>query len=351
MRIVVKTIKWIFLGVVGLLVLTVAAGLVTKVMTPKPEPTGTLYDIGGFSLHLDCRGEVRDDRPTLIIESGGGTPAFAYYWLVEKLQEDTQICSYDRAGLGYSDSPVTSRDADTVSHELHALLGAAGIEPPFVLAGHSLGGAYIRVFADNYPEEVAGLIFIDSSHPEQIERWELPDMKPPMIMRLAPYLADVGLLSLVLKLGGPAVIPEGLPPSVVERYNAMLSSGKAMRGGMAEIEAIDEIFSRTSATGDVGSRPVIVFTAGDLGDPEAMRVRGIDPDRFGQIGLELHGELAALSSHGRHITIEKGNHFTLFTIEEYADIMVEEIRALLETMPSRIDEDAVADDAAAHDES
>jgi pimeloyl-ACP methyl ester carboxylesterase len=329
MRIVFKTVKWIFLGLIGLLVLAIIAGLVLKLFSPTPGPTGQMYDIGGFSLHLDCRGEA-SGKPTLIIESGAGTPALSYHWLMEKLQTDLRICSYDRSGLGYSELGGTPRDPDTVSHELHALLAAADIPPPYLLAGHSLGGPYIRVFEDNYPNEVAGLIFIDSSHPDQIERLKMGEFKPPAILKTLPTLADLGLVQLILKFTGPAMIPEGLPESVVVRQLAQLNNGKTFRGALSEMKAINVISQRARETDGIGARPVLVFTAGEQGDPEAMREMGIDPDLMAVEWLAMQKELAALSTNGRQITIEEGNHMTLFSIEKNADILVAEIRKILD---------------------
>ncbi len=80
------------------------------------------------------------------------------------------MCSYDRAGLGWSDSSADPRDAQHMVHELHALLEAAHIAPPYVLAGHSLGGLLILAYTRRYPDEVAGLVFLDSSHPQQKAR-------------------------------------------------------------------------------------------------------------------------------------------------------------------------------------
>lgn len=130
---------------------------------PRPYvPQGELVDIGGRSLYLDCRGT---GTPTVVLESGMGDGAGAWAAVHDDLAATTRTCAYDRAGRGSSD-PRGLHTLGDAATDLRALLSAAGVEPPFVLVGHSLGGDHVRVFADRYRDEVAGVVLVDAFDPD-----------------------------------------------------------------------------------------------------------------------------------------------------------------------------------------
>ena len=154
----------------------------------SPPFTAERYDIGGRSLFIICVGPSDSALPTVIAEAPLGGDSSAFNALGGLLAgEDFRSCAYDRAGTGNSDpppegvepgpGPVTLQDVAT---DLHTLLDVAGIEPPYVLLPHSIGGWAARVYAAAYPDEVAGVVFIDSSHPDQVARHRaiLPPVRP-----------------------------------------------------------------------------------------------------------------------------------------------------------------------------
>ena len=114
----------------------------------NPED-GRRYDVGGFKMHIDCTGE---GSPTVILESGLGDTYVSWRKVQPQIAKFTRVCSYDRAGLGYSDSSSQPRTSKVIAGELHALLKAAGIAPPYVLVGHSMGGYDVRLYASLYPQ-------------------------------------------------------------------------------------------------------------------------------------------------------------------------------------------------------
>ncbi len=328
MRILKKFLKWLLLILGGVIVLVIVAGLLQKSLSPSYEPNGTLFDVGGFSLNLDCKGKS-SGLPTLVLESGLGAPSQGYHWLHLKLQEDLRVCRYDRAGLGFSELGDSGKDAETVSHELHALLAAAHIEPPYLLTGASLGGLYIRVFTDLYPDEVAGLIFIDSSHPEQVERLNLPDDVPVWTMKLATIGADLGVAKLIMMVMGSS--PEGnLPPDQQAIADSFYNSGRHFRAASREIVAIRQILDRARATTDFGDLPILVFSAEEQEHSEdELLEMGIDPEQAKTEWRKMQLELAALSSNGEQFGVNGGNHTTILTREDQADFIIAEIRRLL----------------------
>ena len=115
-------------------------------------------------MHLYCTGE---GSPTIVLEAGVGDDSLAWAKVQPELSKTTRVCSYDRAGMGWSTPQPDPRDADTIASELHALLQQAGVRGPIVLMGHSMAGVYIRGYATRYPQDVVGLIFVDGATPLQ----------------------------------------------------------------------------------------------------------------------------------------------------------------------------------------
>jgi pimeloyl-ACP methyl ester carboxylesterase len=125
---------------------------------------GALYDVGGHRLHLDCRGT---GSPTVVLENGLSLVSPMWGRITDATAGTTRVCAYDRAGQGWSDDAPAPQDSAAVTRDLHALLDAAGESGPFVLAGHSIGGVYALTYAARYPDQVAGLVLLDSASPHQ----------------------------------------------------------------------------------------------------------------------------------------------------------------------------------------
>jgi pimeloyl-ACP methyl ester carboxylesterase len=126
-----------------------------------PMP-GQLIDVGGHRLHLNCTGS---GTPTVILEPGAGEVSSAMAWIAGEVAQDSRVCVYDRAGKGWSDPADGPQDAVQTATDLHTLLDRANIPGPYVLAGHSFGGLYVLTFAAQYPDQVAGLVLLDSTAP------------------------------------------------------------------------------------------------------------------------------------------------------------------------------------------
>ena len=222
MKIFKKVMRWLGFSLATVLSLALLIGLSYKVLGPEAhEPMGKLVDVGGFKMHINPAG-MRTDRPTLVIEGGGGLASEYYHWLNEGLKDSMRVVRYDRAGIGYSEASGAPRDLETIARELHTLLEKAGEKPPYIMAGHSMGGPYISVYNQLYPEEVEALVFIDPTHPERVERLGLMTSSSfifkAMVMsyRAMGFLADVGLLGLYDRYGSPIIPMEGLPEEIDE---------------------------------------------------------------------------------------------------------------------------------------
>src|SRR4051812_6397771 len=133
-------------------------------------PAGRLVDIGGRRMQIDCRGT---GSPTVVFESGlDAYGSLAWTTVHDSIAKTTRACAYSRAGIMWSDPVDHPFDSDSTASDLHAALVKSGEHAPWVMVGHSLGGPYIMMFASRYPSEVAGLVMVDISHPDQFARYE-----------------------------------------------------------------------------------------------------------------------------------------------------------------------------------
>lgn len=149
-----------------LLALSLANLAVTKWQHARNPVPGNFYSVYGKQMHLYCSGS---GSPTIIIEAGAGADWLGWQGVQPKLSQVTRVCTYDRAGHGWSQPRTGPRDAEAIARELHALLDQASVPRPLVLMGHSAGGLYVREYDREFPAEVAGVALIDSSSPQQID--------------------------------------------------------------------------------------------------------------------------------------------------------------------------------------
>jgi pimeloyl-ACP methyl ester carboxylesterase len=147
------------MGVRFRLSLMIAAMAIAARSQPYPPP-GRMFDIGGRQLHLDCAGK---GAPTVVLVAGGGAYSIDWQLVQPRIAQQTRVCSYDRAGLGWSDPGPADETVEQTVADLHSLLGVAGETGPFVLVGASIGGIYIRGYHHAYPGDVAALVFTNSS--------------------------------------------------------------------------------------------------------------------------------------------------------------------------------------------
>lgn len=139
---------------------------VTQWQHAHNPPSGNFYPVDGRQMHVICSGT---GSPTVIIEAGAGSNSLGWQAVQPQLSQLTRVCTYDRSGHGWSEPRSGPRDAETIVHELHALLNQTSVERPLVLTGHSAGGLYVREYAREFPAEVSGVVLIDSSSPRQID--------------------------------------------------------------------------------------------------------------------------------------------------------------------------------------
>jgi pimeloyl-ACP methyl ester carboxylesterase len=255
-------------------------------------PPGQLVDVGGHRLHLNCAGT---GSPTVVIEAGLGDWSASWSSRVQpEAARTTRVCTYDRAGMGWSEAGPLPRTAGQSAQELHTLLRQARVSGPYVLAGHSSGGLPVRVFAHEYAAEVAGVVLIDSMSPNAAT--PSAPVAPPQTGprsggdRLFTLPARIGLLRLI---AGPLGISSGLSPEVAGAYAAYSVTPRSLQTTLDEGRAIPESLAQAGAVTSLGAVPLIVLS------------RGQDQDQAWQ---RAQTDLLRLSADSRQLIADQSGH-------------------------------------------
>lgn len=262
------------------------------------EMPGTIYQVSGHAMRIDCTGT---GSPTLVLDAGLGNDGLIWGGVQPILSQTTRVCSYDRAGFGWSDPLSSPRDADHIAAELHGLLDAAHINGPIVLMGHSIAGIYIRDYASRYPQQVAGLIFVDGSTPLQQNNAALraADSKGP------PLWIQNLVSRTVFAVGIPRLF--GACSRTFPGFDAHASHLQAedrchpqLSAIQAELDSFDRSGEETVHTGPYGALPILIFSQ----DPSQ------DSDRVvASAWNQMQEDLKQLSSHSRRIIARGSPHY------------------------------------------
>jgi pimeloyl-ACP methyl ester carboxylesterase len=268
------------------------------------QPPGRLVNIGGYRLHLDCTGQ---GATTVVLESGLGDDRLVWYKVQPAISKLTRVCSYDRAGLGFSDpQPGRQPDSRTVAENLHRLLANGGVAPPYVMVGHSLGGIHIRVYQSLYPAEVVGLVLVDSAHPDQDRRLPRGAKRPQSHRAFESELLDwAGSLGFWHLVGSCS----GVLPEIAALQHKVECRWQAVKAREAEARAFGSSEDEGRQTGSLGSMPLVVLSR----DPEKDALSGLVPaesnPQFQDQWAQLQNELAHLSTNGNRVIATGSTHY------------------------------------------
>lgn len=258
-------------------------------------PPGRLVDVNGYPMHIYCVGE---GSPTVVLDTLSGGISSYWGWVQPEVAGFTRVCAYDRAGRAWSGAAPASGLAQSVEN-LHMLLVSAGESPPYVMAGHSIGGLYALLFATAYPQEIGGIVFVDASHPAQQARYpELAESARAFTARarFLPWLARIGIARLYFDLGGKLDMGD-LPTQSFAEAASWWSSAAYFESLLDEIGLSEANFAYANAVHrDLGDLPIAVVTAGS----EAF-------DGWRQ----LQDELAVLSTNSLHMVVSEADHASL----------------------------------------
>ena len=290
--------RWVNRSLFGLLLLVVTLLVVglgyeqwSRFRLPHDHPPpGQVIAVDGRKQHVHCIGE---GTPTVILEAGFTVNGSLHWYKVQpEVSRSVRVCSYDRAGILWSDAGQQPRDGNRIADELHALLQSAGVSPPFVMVAHSVGGVFARIFDQRFPGEIAGFVFVDSSHPEQQQR--LPQAAnsgsgaPPGLS----FFTGTGIVRSMML---PADPPPGTDPNV--HATTMAYWPISAHTMFAEIAVVERTTQEEEVRRTLNPRPIVVLSRSTFSSNE---------ERIAWTGMQ--DEIAASSQNSVHRVVENTGH-------------------------------------------
>lgn len=291
-------------------------------------PPGQLIDVGGYKLHLYCTGE---GSPTVILDAMG--PGWSIYWaqVQPEIAKITRVCSYDRAGFGWSDAGRLPRIGRRMAGELHQLLTNGGISGPYVLVGHSLGGFVARLYRQAHPNDVVGMVLVDAGHERQFDQVEFMRFVSPgkSMFPIIRAMTALGLTRLLLVQDRAPTIFTAQEAGVSAEMRPLLRMGwlqsRYFKTMTDEGAALEGTAGQTGMTGSLGDLPLIVLTAtGPNWWPDTPT--SVDLTRFRKMWLKFQSDLAKLSTNSRQIFADRSSHFINF---DQPELIIEAIQEMI----------------------
>jgi len=296
---------WIGRAVLGLLVLLVGLALLgasyEAIMAAgdatRYPPAGQLVDVGGYRLHLHCVGQ---GSPTVVMEAGGGGNVLHWMLVQPAIGRSTRVCAYDRAGMGWSEPGPLPRTPQRIVAELHTLLANAGIPGPYILVGHSIGGKYVRLYASQYPQDVAGMVLVDARH-EEADAAMTPAMRADdrsrvqTEQRITQVFRRLGLVRLLAS--GPADIPAATRRMI----GVLASQSQALATQWDEYTVWADADPALRAAPPLGQLPLIVLSS----ELTAERDPILRATMRTQAGLSSNSRLVIATNSGHGIQIDQ----------------------------------------------
>jgi hypothetical protein len=304
-----KWAKRIGLGVVGTLTAIAIVGVLyqtfsTKVDEKKYPPIGQMVDIGGYRLHLVSKGE---GGPTVVLDAGLGGGSLHWSLVQPEVAKFTRVVAIDRAGNGWSDESPMDRTSENIVTEMHAALHEASIQGPYILVGHSFGGLNIRLFASKYPDEVAGVVLVDSGHEDALEKMKTLKIPDEVVNeQLMMFCTRLGLTRLgnCFEKKSIAMFPE-------ETRNQMFAKGsttKFIRTALQEWKNLQKSCNQLKQAGGLlGDKPLTVLSAGKI-DASTTHLTQEQIDGCIIVTQELQRDLVTKSNKGKQIIVSESDH-------------------------------------------
>jgi len=369
-----RLVNLLALAATGLLLSQSSTVRAQNVATSPPyPPPGKLIDIGDWRLHIHCTGEAHSPQPTVVLEAGAGDFSVDWSLVQPRVARFARVCSYDRAGSGWSDLGPRPRTMHQIVWELHALLENAGERPPYVLVGHSYGGLLVRLYASTYPSEVAGMVLEESA--DERGAFTMVDGKGIALVDTAK-----GVPIAPVKTSGPlheSDVPPGRIRNLIEQaaregpahateppYNKLPTDAQRMRtwalGQFKTYAANDNPFNAEELAVLLAERKKKEPPLGDL--PLTVLSRGLREDESpgAKEAEERHNRYQAdnvrLSSGGKQVTAKHSRHHICIdepeleatAIREVLDLARKRGVALFNAPPLRSAPPAAADRNVVH---
>ena len=312
----------------GLLSLVVLLGFVGLVYEQIEEirdrrlnhPPGQLVDVGGYRMHLYCTGQ---GSPPVILDSGMGDTWLVWRKTQPQLASFAYVCSYDRAGLGWSDPSPQPRNSRIMAQELHTLLHKAGVSGPYVLVGHSLGGFNVLMYANLYPTDVLGMVLVDSAHPDFSTRFSKEFRQFAIDSnRKLDRIADTIPFGIPRLMGWCGAYPLEFQ-SMARTVGCQV---KPFRETHEESAHFYEDEQQVRATASLGNRPLVVVSR----DPEKLWWPELPTDvekEFNQSHEAMQEELPRLSSDSSRVIAKGSGHYIQI---ERPDVVIEAVHNVVD---------------------
>jgi pimeloyl-ACP methyl ester carboxylesterase len=322
----------LLIGLVALLLLLGAAGAVYQWYQSREDmkrfpPPGRLVDVNGLQMHIVCRGS---GRPVVVMEAGLTTGSWSWGPVFDAVAEDTEVCAYDRPGMGWSDAINRPADAGEVAARLHGLLGAAAIDGPYVLLGMSAGGVYVREYYRRYPDGIVGMVLVDSSHEQQGDR--LPPMDGQGTMRrvllACRWLQPLGVVRYFDAMDRLFEQVPGISNAAKPLLRAKFNQSDYCASVDAEMASFEGEIHDPQPPGSFGDLPLIVLSQGK--PPEASEAMGVTREQMAaqrEVWDDLQEELANLSTGGRRWMADNSGHMIQL---EQPDLVIEKVTELVD---------------------
>jgi pimeloyl-ACP methyl ester carboxylesterase len=310
--------RWLVYPVVAVLAIAAIGGgyqTVREALDSRAyPPPGQLVDVGGHRLHLHCTGS---GSPTVILEPGGGASSSDMGWVAPTVAQHTRVCVYDRAGRGWSDPVDGPQDGAAIAADLHTLLQRAHVPGPYVLAGHSFGGLYVQIFAAQYPDQVAGLVLLDSTAPKPGPAQRTGTDPFHIVDRVAALAAASAQLG-AGRLPNPFSYTT-LPPRSRAEARATSSTAKHLASTIQEYAKASTAIQQASALTSLQGKPLIVVTADEENNDDQWQAK--------------QNHMATLSTNSLHRHAQ-ATHASLLADEADAAIANQAIRDLVDSVRS-----------------
>jgi pimeloyl-ACP methyl ester carboxylesterase len=313
--------RWLLYPVLAVLAFASVSGGYETVRAAAVEAhsmPGQLIDVGGHRLHLSCTGS---GSPTVVLEPGAGEMSSNMGWIAPAVARNTRVCVYDRAGRGWSEPADTPQDGTQIATDLHTLLQRGHVPGPYVLAGHSFGGLYVQTFAARYPDEVAGMVLVDSADRASAAK---PRATPPgdggtydlfgRASALISTSARLGLGRLLVQLDYGS-----LPPRSRDEVRATASTASSVRSTVDEYVQANSSMEQAASLTDFADKPLVVLTAGIGSDATHTAAQN---------------DLATLSTNTVHRVIKGADHNALVGDEKGAAATTQAILDVVSSVQS-----------------
>ena len=314
-------VRRVLVAFVGLIVLLLLVGFVYQFLATRlayrnyPAP-GEMVSVSDHDMQIYCTGKA-SGGPTVVMDSGLGGGLLDWQTVQPKVATFARVCSYDRSGIGWSESGRGPRTSQRIVRELHALLSDAGEEGPYVLVGHSFGGANVQLYASEYPEEVAGMVLVDSAVDTRVLDKDLRDA----FAKAAPS-------PLVIKTTAPLGIPrllasgeDSLPKRLAQERSAIYNSIRHLYAVADESARVQQsVAEATDAAPSLGEKPLIVLSAGTRQFPGLTKKQAKRTDE--QMN-DFEAGMTALSQNSKLVVAKNSEHYIQF---DRPELVVDSIR-------------------------